>query len=53
LQPPEKLIEVTLARPDGAEGDDFGPVLLGSIRHGKRIFVDIKTDVEGARLCHG
>jgi hypothetical protein len=53
LQPSDQLIDVTLARPDVAEGDALGTVILGSIRHGKSIFVDIKTDVECARLCHG
>jgi hypothetical protein len=47
------LIEVTLARPKVAEGDDRGTVILGSIGHGKRIFVDIQTDRACARLWHG
>jgi hypothetical protein len=50
VQPPDELIDVTLARPDVPEGNDLGPVILSSRGHGKRIFVDITTDVEGARL---
>jgi hypothetical protein len=44
LQPPDELIDVTLARPDITEGDDLGSVIFGGIGHGNRIFVDIKTD---------
>jgi hypothetical protein len=53
LQPPDELIDVTLARPDVTEGDDLGTIIFGSLCNGNRIFVDIKTDVECARLCHG
>jgi hypothetical protein len=53
VQPPDELIDVTLARPDMPEGDDLGIVILGGIGHGKRIFVDLKTDVECARLWYG
>jgi len=50
VQPPEQVSDSTLARPAGPEGDARGPVLCGSIRHGKRIVVDIETDGECARL---
>jgi hypothetical protein len=53
LQPTDELIEVTLARPDVAEGDDRGTVVLNDIGDGNRIFLDIHADVERARLCHG
>jgi hypothetical protein len=53
LQPTDELIDVTLAHPDVPEGDDLGTVIFSSIGNGKRIFVNIKTDVECARLCHG
>jgi hypothetical protein len=35
------------------EGDDLGTVIFGRIGNGNRIFVDIKTDVECARLWPG
>ena len=47
------MIEVTLACPDVAEGNDFGTVILGDRRHGHRIFVNIQTDVDWARLWPG
>ena len=53
VQPPDELLDVTLARPDMPEGDDLGTVIFGGIGNGDSIFVDIKTDVECARLCHG
>jgi hypothetical protein len=49
---PDEWIDVTLSCTDGAEGDDFGVVFLGDVRHGNRIFMDIQTDVECARLLH-
>jgi hypothetical protein len=47
------LIDVTLARPDVAEGDDFAVVCFGDVRNGNRLFMDIQTDVKRARLVHG
>ena len=41
LQPTDEGIEITLACPDVAEGNDFGTVILGDRRHGHRIFVNI------------
>jgi hypothetical protein len=38
LQPPDELIDVTLSRPDGAEGDDLGAVVFSDIRYLNRIF---------------
>ena len=53
LQPPDELLDVTLARPDMPEGDNLGTVIFGGRGNGESIFVDIKIDVECARLCHG
>jgi hypothetical protein len=53
LQPPDELRAVTLARPDIPEGDDLDIVIFGGIGNGDRLFVDIKTDRECARLWHG
>jgi hypothetical protein len=53
VQPPDEVIAVTLARPDGAASEDLGTVILGSLRHGTRVFVDIETDVACARRGHG
>jgi hypothetical protein len=53
LQPTDELIDITLSRPDVAEGDDFGVVVLGDIGDGNRVFMDIHSDAERARLVHG
>jgi hypothetical protein len=50
---PDKLIDITLACPNGAQGGDLGAMRLGDIRHGNRLFVDIHADKECARLGHG
>jgi hypothetical protein len=50
---PDEWIDVTLACTDGAEGDDFGVVFLGDVRHGNRRFMDIQSDGKRARLVHG
>jgi hypothetical protein len=49
----EEWIDVTLSCPNGAQGGDLGAMLLGDIRHGNRILVDIHAEKEGARLGHG
>ena len=49
----EKVLEVTLAGPKGAQGGDRGAMLLGDRRHGNRCFVDIHADKECARLRQG
>ena len=49
----DKLINVTLAGANGAEEGDLGAVVLHHIRYGNRLFVDIHTDEECARLGHG
>jgi hypothetical protein len=53
LLPPDELVDVTLVRPEVPAGDDLGTVIVGCRGHGKSIFVDLKTDREGARLGHG
>jgi hypothetical protein len=53
LKFPDEVIEVTLAGPNGAKKDDLGTVIVGDICHGNRIFVDIQTDGQRGRLCHG
>jgi hypothetical protein len=53
LEPADEVINVTLSRPDGAEGDDLGVVFVGDIGDGDRLFMDIHSDVEHARLVHG
>jgi hypothetical protein len=49
----DELSNITLAGADGPEGEDFGAVILGDIRHGNCVFVDIQSDEECARLRHG
>jgi hypothetical protein len=53
LKFPNEVVEVTLAGTNGAQKDDLGRVILADICHGNRIFVDIQTDVQRGRLCHG
>jgi hypothetical protein len=44
--PTDEGIDVTRSCPDGAEGDDVGPVVLGDRRHGTSIVVNIETEVD-------
>lgn len=53
VQPTDQGVDVTLARPDGPEGDDLGAVVLGNISDRDRVFMDIQSDVKRARLVHG
>jgi hypothetical protein len=53
LQPTEELIDATLSRPYIAEREDLGVVFFSDIGDGNRVLMDIHTDVERARLCHG
>ena len=48
-----ELIDVTLAGANGAQVGHLSAVILGDIRHGNRLFVDIHSDEECARLRHG
>jgi hypothetical protein len=53
VQAMDELIDVTRSRPDVPEGDDLGVVVLGNISDRDRVFMDIHSDVERARLGHG
>jgi hypothetical protein len=53
LQIADKLVDIPLAGPDSAEGDDCGVVFFDDVGNGDRFFMDIQSDVERARLCHG
>jgi len=53
VQPPDALIDVTLARPDIPEGDDLGTVIFGGRGNGDRLCVDIQTAGEWASLWPG
>ena len=47
------LIDVGLSGADGTELDDLGTVLLRDIGYRNRVFMDIQTNIECARLLHG
>jgi hypothetical protein len=53
LQLTDELIDITWAGTNGAQGDNLGVVCCGDLGNGERLFVDIQTDVECARLVHG
>jgi hypothetical protein len=53
LQLTDEFIDITLAGTNVAQGDNLGVVCFGDIGNGERLFVDIQTDVECARLVHG
>jgi hypothetical protein len=53
LQLPDELVEVALARADGAQKDHFGPVILGHVGDRHRRFVDIHSDRQGGRMGQG
>ena len=53
LQASQQLIEIRLARPDGAdEHGRLGALPLG-VRDRDRIFVDVQTHEQRSRLGHG
>ena len=47
------MIDVTLSRPEIAEGDDLGVTVVGDIGDRNRVFMDIHSDVPRARLVSG
>ena len=49
----DELIDVTLTRANGAQVGHLGAMILGDIRHGNGVLVDIHADEECARLGHG
>src|SRR5262249_45950044 len=52
-QPTDEITDVTLSCTDVAERDDLGAVVWRDRGDGNRIFMDIQTAVECARLLHG
>jgi hypothetical protein len=53
LQLPDKVVDIALARTDGAEGDHLRGVLLRNVGNGTRRFMAIHADGERARRWHG
>jgi hypothetical protein len=53
LHCPDEGIHVTRTSPHGAQGGDRSARVLGDIRHGHRLFVDVHADEACARLRHG
>jgi hypothetical protein len=53
LQLTNEFINVPLAGPNVAEGDDLSVVFFGDLGDRNRVFMDLQTDVECARLLHG
>jgi hypothetical protein len=53
LQLTNKCIAITWAGTNGAQGDNLGVVCCGDRGNGARLFVDLQTDGECARLGHG
>ena len=49
----KKVIDSTLLCSKSAYRGDLGALVLGDIRHGKRVLVDIPADKECARLGQG
>jgi hypothetical protein len=49
----DEVIDVGLSRPEGAKVGDFSTVVLRDIRDRDGLFMDIKTDVECARVVQG
>ena len=50
LQLPDERVDITLPRPDRAQGDDFRAIFLGDVSDCDGLFMDIHSDVERARL---
>jgi hypothetical protein len=48
-----ELINVALTGANASKVGDLGTVILSHVRHGNRVFVDIHSDVQCARLVHG
>jgi hypothetical protein len=53
LHCPDAVVDIALARPDGAEGEHLSVVFLSNVGNGTRLFMDSPSDVERARLGHG
>jgi hypothetical protein len=50
---PDEVIDVTVTGADGAQRDDLGVVIVGTIGHRHSIFRPIEPHREWARLAHG
>jgi hypothetical protein len=50
---PDELVDIALARSNGAEIDDLSVVFLADIGNGNRVCMDIHSNVERVRLWHG
>jgi hypothetical protein len=53
LHVPDQLVDIALARAEGAEGDDLGVVFFSDGGDSDGLLMDIHSDVERARLVHG
>jgi hypothetical protein len=53
LQLTDECITVPWAGPNVAAGDDLSGVFFGALGDRKRVFMDLQTDGEWARLLHG
>ena len=53
LQASQQLIEVRLARADGADEHGRLGAAAGGVRDGDGILVDVQTDEQWSRLRHG
>jgi hypothetical protein len=49
----DQLLDGTLSGADGAARGYLSAVRLRHGSHGNRIFVDIQTDIQRGRRCHG
>jgi hypothetical protein len=50
---PDQLVDLALARANGAEVDDLGVVCFGYVGDSDGLLMDIHADVKRARLVHG
>jgi hypothetical protein len=53
LQLPDAVVEVVLARANGAEVNDLGVVFVGNVGDRDGLLMNIHSDIERARLGHG
>jgi hypothetical protein len=50
---PAELVEVDVPGADAAEIGHLGAVLLSDVSHGKRVFVDVQSNIECGSVMHG
>ncbi len=53
LHGPEQMVEIALARADGAEVDDLGVVFFGYVGDSDERLMALHSAVERARVVHG